>query len=334
MTRSHVHRLWTAVPALLLLLVTACGSEDSTDSAGSPNDESASLPVVRYSAFRVVDPAYVAQEQGFFEQRGIEVEFVENPGGTTGLQSTASGRTEAGGAPVPALVSAVAEGLPVVGVADQQSALPGSPVEEFFVLSDSGIDDVSDLKGKRVAVNSVGGSFQSTVVIALEDAGLTADDVEFVVLPFDQQAAALTSGGVDMIGLLPQFGSAALDTFGEDITVLFDALDVFGPKQFVLFAMNSEWVSENRESARAFVGGLADAVAWIDDNPDEARSLLAEYTGLEERFLPEILFQEHAQVVEDDIQFWIDYLASSDAIDEAPAVEDVASNEYNPLVNP
>lgn len=319
-----------AVASLIALVVSglcmSCGA--------SPDEPDTELPLVRYSSYRVVDPAYIANINGFFERRGIRVEFTENSGGATGLQAIAAGRAEVATAPVPALVSAVAADLPVVGVADQQSALEGSPVEEFYVRSDASVSSVTDLRGKTIAVNSQGGSFQQTILIELRKRGLNENDVTFVVLPFDQQVPALLSGSVDMIGLLPQFARKAEEDFSGQITKLFDALDVFGPKQFIVFAVNSDWASNNSEQAMAFVGGIADAVNWMEENPRDAQAELSEYTRIEERFLSGIRFQEAAAVVEGDIQYWIDNMTSTGNLAVDLSANEVVTNRYNPVLNP
>ncbi len=318
------------VAALILavavsVLCIACG-----ENSDEPDTE---LPLVRYSSYRVVDPAYIANANGLFERRGIRVEFIENSGGATGIQAIAAGRAEAATAPVPALISAVAADLPIVGVADQQSALEGSPVEEFFVRRGASIASAADLRGKTIAVNSQGGSFQQTILIELRKKGLTQKDVRFVILPFDQQVPALLSGSVDMIGLLPQFARKAEANFSTRIVKLFDALDVFGPKQFIVFTLNSDWASKNSKQAEAFVGGIADAVNWMENNPREAQVKLAEYTRIEEQFLPAIRFQEAAGVVASDMKYWIDNMRSTGDLTEELSPNQVGTNRYNPVLN-
>lgn len=322
---KHKTRSWHllgGLAAITILFLSACQPTSAE-----------LLPTIRYSAFRVADAVYVAQENGFFEKRGINVEFVENPGGTTGIQAVGSGQTEAGGAPIPPLISAIESGLPIIAVGDFQSALPGFPVEEFFVRAGSSISTVADLEGKRIGVNSIGGSFQYTIIYALDQAGVDVEDVEFVVLPFDQQLVSLVSGNVDLIGLIPPYSTQAKAEFSEEVTLFFDALDIFGPKQFVVYTLNSNWANENPDLARAFVGGIADAVIWIHDNPEETKELMADYTGLDVEYMPTFRYQEYGQVVLDDIEFWLDFLEKYGieiSIDLSP--EDIGTNMFNPYL--
>jgi NitT/TauT family transport system substrate-binding protein len=321
-------RRTTSFILLLSVLISFTACRGQTDKS--------KLPLVRYSSFRVPDPAYIALKKGFFEKRGINVEFIETPGGTTSLQAVAAGRAEVGGAPVASLISAVANGMPVIGVSDYQSAVPGFPMEEFFVRSDSTIQSLSDLKGHKIAVNSVGGSFQYTIFLALEKAGMKQEDIEFVILPFENQVQALIAGEVDMIGLLPPHSTKASAMFSKQVRILFSALDVFGNKQFTVHAVNTDWAKKNPELVRAWVGGIADAVEWIHSHPEETKQLMAEYTTIEIEYIPVYRFQEKGQIITKDIQFWIDFIQryNNDVNTTNISPEQVATNKFNPYLNP
>lgn len=294
------------------------------------------LPVVRYMQFKVYDPVYVAIDQGFFEQRGVKVELVGDVlAGPTAIQAVASGRADAGLSSIPALINANAAGLPVIGVSDIQSALPGQPLEYFFVRSDSDIHDISDLPGHTFAVNLWKSSFHYTALMALEQHEVAEDSVNFVLLPFNNQAEALVTGNVDVIGLMEPYASAAKAVYGDDIRLLFDASDVFGEKQFTLHFLNRLWAEYNPDTASAFVGGIADAIAWIKEHPDEAREIISKYTGIEAKYVPDYHFQEHGSVLIRDVQFWMEYLTKRGDLEvDWLNVGDVATNAYNPYLIP
>ena len=56
----------------VVALVVAVGMSGLCVACGGKSDKPDSeLPVVRYSSYRVVDPAYIASVNGFFERRGI-----------------------------------------------------------------------------------------------------------------------------------------------------------------------------------------------------------------------------------------------------------------------
>ncbi|MBN2005800.1 MAG: ABC transporter substrate-binding protein [Anaerolineae bacterium] len=322
---------------VVLLALVACTPTPTVTPTISPLETpvaEAPLPVVRYANFRVYDPVYVALEKGFFTQRGVQVEIIGDVlGGPTAIQAVASGSAEAGLSSLPAIVNANAAGLPIVGVSDIQSALPDQPLEYYYVRCDSGIESLADLPGKTFAVNLWRSSFHYTALMALEKEKIAEDSLEWVLLSFDNQIPALANGEVDVIGLMEPYNGYARANYGDEFCLLFDALDVFGPKQFTTHFVNRVWAQYNPEAAEAFVGGIADAAAWIEQNQEEAKGIIAQYTGVEAQFVPEYHFQENAAVIEDDVSFWLNYLVRrGDVTVDWLNPAEIATNRYNPAL--
>lgn len=286
----------------------------------------------RYVDFKVYDPVYVGIEKGFFARRGLEVMLTGSLlGGPTAIQAVAAGRCEAGLSSIPALVNAAGAGLPVRGVTDIQSAMPGQPLEEYFVREDSPIRNLFDLRGRTFAVNLWKSSFHYTAIMALESAGLYAETPRFVLLPFDKQVQAIAAGQVDVVGLMEPYASYLRAQGGY--RVLFSATDVFGAKQFSLHFVNSVWATAHPRAARAFVAGVVESIAWMKAHPAETRKIMAKHIGIEERFVPSYKFQADGRVIMDDVRFWIDYMRKTgDLTATWVGPEDVATNEYNQAV--
>ena len=324
-----MYRKSTILLVLFAIILAACGGDPKETPA------TAELPVVRYVNFRVYDSVYVAIDQGFFNDHGIEVEIIGDVlAGPTGIQAVASGAAEAGLSSLPAIINANAAGLPIEGVSDIQSALPGQPLEYYYVRCDSGIESLADLSGKDFAVNLLRSSFHYTALLALELAQISEDEINFVLLSFDDQIPALAEGEVDVIGLIVPYNGIAQASYSDEFCVLFDAIDVFGERQFSTHFINRVWARLNPDQATAFVSGVADAVNWIEDNQESAKDIIAEYTGIEKEFIPVYHFQENGQVVEDDVVFWLDYLVGrGDVTADSLVPSEIAHNDYNPYVD-
>jgi len=301
---------------LLVVLLAGCTAKEE-------------MPVVRYVNFKVYDPVYVAIDQGFFEQHGIKVEIIgDSLGGPTAIQAVASGAAEAGLSSLMAIINANAAGLPIVGTTDIQSAIGDQPLEIYFVRADSDIHSIKDLKGKTFAVNLWNSSFHYTALMALEQNHVKEDDVNFVLLPFDQQAVALAEGQVDVIGLMEPYAAKAMATY-SDFRVLFTALDVFGEKQFCTHFVNRIWARENPDEAKAFVAGIVDAIDWIENNQELAKPIIAKYTGIEAEYVPVYHFQPGGIVVDEDVQYWLDYMIRrGDVKVDWLKASDIANNNY------
>lgn len=254
-------------------------------------------------------------------------------GGPTAIQAVAAGAAEAGVSSLPAIINAVAAGLPVQGVSDLQSALPGQPLEYYYVRKDSGINSLADLKGKTFAVNLIKSSFHYTAIMALEKEGIKEDQLEWKLIPFGNQAQALEQGEVDVIGLMEPFNGKAKAVYSDTFKLLFTAEDVFGQKQFTTHFVNKVWATYNPAQAEAFVKSIVEAIEWVETHQKEAKPIIAKYTGIEKQYVPDYHFQKNGQVVEADVKFWLDYLKGrGDVTADWLTPDEVATNEFNPFV--
>ena len=284
---------------------------------------------MKYVGLKVYDPVYVALEKGFFD--GVEVELVDTvAGGATAVEMVSSGDVQGCLLSNMALCNAVSAGMPVIAVADIQSAFKQAPLEEFYVRADSDIYSISDLKGKKIAINLVKSSFHYTWLIELEKAGMSADDVTFVSLSFAEQKEALLNGTVDAIGLMqPYSGMARTDTACRQ---LYTAVDSFGERQFCEILLNTDWAAKNEDLATAFVAGIAKAADWIKDNQSEAKQIIAKYTGIDASYIDDYYFQPNASVNIEDAKYWLEYMQAHEGVSEKLTVDDVATNKYNEAV--
>lgn len=301
----------------MLFVLCACATKETAD--------------FKYVGLKVYDPVYVANDKGFFEKEGLNVEIVDTvAGGATAVQMVASGSVQGALLSTMALINARSNGLPVIGVTDIQSAFNESPLEEFYIKSDSGITSIKDLKGKKIAINLVKSSFHYTWLMALENAGMKADDVTFVTLPFDQQQLALERGNVDAIGLMQPYTKKARES--EKLTMLFDAVDVFGERQFCEIFVNSVWAENNVEETKKFVAGIVNAIEWIENNQSEAKLIISKYTGVDVQYIDDYKFQKNGKVVEQDAEYWLEYMKRTEGVANWLKTEDIVTNLYNEKV--
>lgn len=302
---------------IVTLALVACGTKTT-----EKND------TMKYVGLKVYDPVYVAKDKGFFDEVGLDVEIVDTvAGGATAVQMVSSGDVQGALLSTMAIINARNAGLPVMAVADIQSAFDSSPLEEFYVRKDSGIKSVHDLKGKKIAINLVKSSFHYTWLMALENAGMKVEDVTFVTLTFDQQQAALERGDVDAIGLMQPYTKKARDS--EKLEMLFDATDIFGEKQFCEIFINSVWAENNKETAEKFVAGIVKAINWIEANQQEAKQIISKYTGIDVEYIDDYKFQKNGVVVESDAEYWLEYMKRTEGVADWLTVEDFATNKYN-----
>ena len=138
---------------------------------------------------------FVAKDQRFFEERALEAEVVQVRSGPIAVSALAAGDAHFySGSATGAMIGAMAGGLDVVFVAGLINKLDG-----YFVVSPK-IKTVSDLKGKTLGVQSIGGGIWTFTMTALDHWRLNPerDKIQFRVIGDGSVIAqAIMSGIVD-----------------------------------------------------------------------------------------------------------------------------------------
>ena len=138
-------------------------------------------------------PVFIAHERGFFEKNGLKAEIIRINSEPTTYQALISGDIDAtSGAPT-GLVQSNLQGVPVVSLGSWDNLV------SYTVATREKIDDLSQLKGKKIGINRLGGKSSLVLRVMLEDAGLnTTKDVTLLQLGGSQERlAALMRGGID-----------------------------------------------------------------------------------------------------------------------------------------
>ena len=138
-------------------------------------------------------PVFIAQERGFFESNGLKAEIIRINSEPTTYQALISGDIDAtSGAPT-GLVQSNLQGVPVVSLGSWDNLV------SYTMATREKIDDLSQLKGKKIGINRLGGKSSLVLRVMLEDAGLNSmKDVTLLQLGGSQERlAALMRGGID-----------------------------------------------------------------------------------------------------------------------------------------
>lgn len=215
--------------------------------------------------------AYYARANGFFKQRGLDVDVVVSANGAATTAAVAGGSLQIGITSVLGLAQAVGRGLPFAtfapgGVHDSRYQASG-----LLVLPDAKIASAKDLAGKTVAVSTLKGLDQLVVSVLIDKLGVDASAVKFVEMRPPEMLAALQAGRVDAINLEdPELTDARAKT-----RMLGNAEDAVG-KLFVetTWFANRDWLAKNADVARKFRDAIYAAGAWSMANPDAAALIL------------------------------------------------------------
>ena len=157
-----------------------------------------------------------------------------------------------------------------------QDGVDGYYTNEFFVLKDSSIKSVKDLKGKVIATNATGSAVDMAIRAALRKNGLDdRKDASFIDAAFPNMKAMLAAKKVDLIpGTVP----FSLDPGLRGMTrVLFTQKQIVGRTQMVLWVAREGFIRQNRAALVDFMEDALRAARWWTDpvNHKEAVEIAA-----------------------------------------------------------
>ncbi|MDN5732439.1 MAG: ABC transporter substrate-binding protein [Yaniella sp.] len=277
--------LFTSAAIAGLLTLSACGGSSDDATEGADGD----LTPVEVGVIPIGDVAsiYVGQQEGIFEEHGIDLTLTQAQGGAAIVPGVQSGDLDFGYSNVTSLVMARSQGLPIQIVATGPQTT-GSADEDFaavMVAPDSGIESVTDLEGKTLAVNTLNNIFDSVISSGLEQEGGDPEQVEFVEMAFPDMVAQLEAGNVDAISAVDPFAvmgdEAGLNRIYGPFSEPVEDLSIGG------YFTNEQLVSEDPELVESFTAAMQESQALSEEDPELVREVIAEYTDMD----PDILEQ-------------------------------------------
>jgi ABC-type nitrate/sulfonate/bicarbonate transport system substrate-binding protein len=207
-------------------------------------------------------PIWIAQHEGLFARRGIAVALSYPNGSVDQFKGLAEGR-------YPVVVSAFdnivayhsGQGPAEVGAITDLVAVMGIDSGFLSLMASPDIEQVKDLRGRKLAVDSLTTGFSFALRDILQRAGLKETDVTFV--PFgnsDGRWKAMHDGKADAALLtLP----ADLDAIDHGYNTLTTMGASFGRYLGNVVAVRQAWGNGHRTELQAFLRGVRDGVAWL-----------------------------------------------------------------------
>lgn len=203
MKMNHTRRF--ALAALLVVALAGCGATPSAEVNKSGNG--LRKIVLAHDGTAAAAAVSLGIEHGFFEEEGLAVEHKGIGAPPAIIAAVQSGQVTAGSVPTIALINAIGQGVPLKAFAPDSGYPSGvEDMTEFdtigiYVNPEATIKRPRDLEGKSVAVPSRKAVFEVLVADAVRRDGGDPTKVNWIVLDFGSQVAALKSGKVDAAGL-------------------------------------------------------------------------------------------------------------------------------------
>ncbi|WP_203362107.1 ABC transporter substrate-binding protein [Bacillus sp. REN10] len=266
--------LLVAVSVILAAMLTACGSKEKEEKTAASNEKKKELKDVSimldWYPNAVHSFLYVAQEKGYFEEEGIDldIQFPANP--TDPIQLAAVNKVTLGISYQPDVVMArTDQNIAVKSV----GAIVRSPLNRVMFPKDSEIQTPKDLEGKTVGFSGIPLNEAIIDTMVQHDKG-DSKKVKMVDVGFELNAAVVSKKADAVVGAYINHEVPLLKYEGFE-TRNFDPSKYGVPNFYELVAVTSDqtW-NEQQDVIQAFWRAAEKGFEFTEKNPDEALQIL------------------------------------------------------------
>ena len=217
---------------------------------------------------------WVAESKGFFEEEGLDLTIKEFSSGKASLTAMLNG-----------------EGVDISAAAPTPIMFNSFDREDFFIFStfayafedikviankDSGINNVGDLKGKKIGtlMGSTGQFFTEAFLVFNS---ISPSEVELVDLSPSDLPEALNNGQIDVQVIWEPHGTTARDLLG-DKAIRLPSADVY--KTTFNFLTMKKFADQNPVVLERFLKAIIKATDFINNNNEESQEIIANRLNL------------------------------------------------------
>ena len=215
--------------------------------------------------------------RGTLEKRlaplGVSITWTEFNAGPVQLEALNVGAIDFGDVGEAPPIFAQAAGAPLVYVG---ATVPRPRLEAVIVPKASAIRSVSELKGKKIALNK-GSNVHYLLVKLLEKNGLKYSDVQPIFLAPADARAAFERGAVDAWAIWDPFLAAAQKTL--DARLLADATGVANNRNY--YFTSRDFATKNTDVLKIAIEEINNIDTWIAKNKAAAATELSTVLGLD-----------------------------------------------------
>jgi len=227
--------------------------------------------------FEVSGLIFIAEDQGYFERNGILPTIRMYDAGINAVDALYTGDVDIATAADFVFARQVLEGRPVRAIA----SLGKSEFHYIIARNDTGIRNISDLKGKKVGV-ARGTSGDFFLGRFLEFQGMTLRDITIVDLPPARVAVPLVNGSVDAVSTWDPYATATEKRLGDNVRVWPDQK---GRPMYWIALCRKDYITGNGTEVLKVLSALRQAEKISTDHPDKAKTIVRKRLGTDDAYL-------------------------------------------------
>ena len=325
---------YSAVTLAILLSVFALPVSASSAEKKNGEPVKVTLNEVAHSIFYA--PQYVAVEEGYFEEEGLDLTLVTGFGADKVMAAVLSGDAEIGFMGAEASVYAFQEGAndPVVNFA-QLTQRAGN-----FLVAREEMPDFKweDLKGKDVLGGRKGGMPEMVFEYILKRQGIDPEkDLKInQSIDFGSTAAAF-SGGMGDFSVEFEPSATALEKEGAGYVVASLGVDS-GYVPYTSYCAKSSYMKENPEVMQKFTNALQKGMDYVQNHtPEEIAEVIAPQfsetdletiTAIVKRYYEQDTWKENLIFEQESFELLQDVLEDAGELNKRVKYENLVTTEY------
>lgn len=297
---SRRPRITALISGLALTAFALSGCASAATSGDSSEAENTSITVGVFTSSPINILERLAQSEGFFENRGMDVEFLEIASGPELTSAVVGGTAQYSIGMVPVVAGAVSNGECLTYLsAGQRSMYDIIAQPEWKLKGSSPMEKIASLKGARVSVPAIGGVVHVATQKLFAEAGLGEGDVTYIATGgFATGLPSFQEGQVDvMIAYPPMMETLNDSEFQFVVDLHSDSAE--NPWSKLLqggAVVRCDYAEQNPEQVVQYCSALWDAwdFAMNEENLDAVVTKLADSMVIDPN-IAEQLWGEYAQ---------------------------------------
>jgi len=271
-----------ALTATLALAVgaAACGDDEEAGPAGgsSLSDQKTSITIGLASHVGTYTPLYLAVDEGYFEQEGLDVELVAFQGGSDVLKATIGGSVDIAVSAPSEMIGGVQQGQPL------KAFWGGFNQLSFEWWASPSIKSVADAKGKTWGVSRIGSSTDFLTRFLLTQEGLDPDrDARIIGVGPPAGAEAAMKADKIQVAIAPQPSTFVYEE--EGFSKIAELADHFSQYPMHVSYSTEEFQRDNPQVVEAYLRALVRGMKLAKSDRAAAEAAMAKYVKVPEKYL-------------------------------------------------
>lgn len=274
-------------------------------------------------------PLFVADKKEYFAKEGITVEYVNFQSSNQIMDALIRGDIQVSyfaSLPVLAAQTTDPDKVKIFAFGDYSK---DNPFDSLLVKSDSGIQSVQDLAGKKIGVfpGTTGTNF---VRRYLENLGVDTSKIEFIQTPPATQLQALSAGSIDALHAYELNVATALEQ--GVAKKLQDAIfaQVLDHAAIGTVVAQTQWIEGNPKLAEDFINAYESGLKFGNAHESETREIVQEKFKLSPEIAKRVTLLGFSMYKDYDFRLFEQLAKLSAEIGDLKSVPNVSNLIYKP----